>query len=105
VSTNGDGRAGLAEELRRRRMALGWTLEQVAEQAQDGMATRRRIEEVRGAAQLSIGPDGPVSLPRDSSETLALCSPEACSVPTGTIMRWDGRWSTGRHRDCSSCSV
>jgi hypothetical protein len=36
------------------------------------MATRRRIEEVRGAAQLSIGPDGPVSLPRDSSETLAL---------------------------------
>ncbi len=38
----------------------------------DGMARRRRIEEVRGAAQLSIGPEGPVSLPRDSSETLAL---------------------------------
>src|SRR5437879_4562809 len=38
----------------------------------DGLATRRRIEEVRGAAQLSIGPDGPLSLPRDSSETLAL---------------------------------
>jgi hypothetical protein len=38
----------------------------------DGMATRRRIEEVRGAATLSIGPDGPVTLPRDSSETLAL---------------------------------
>jgi chromosome segregation and condensation protein ScpB/DNA-binding XRE family transcriptional regulator len=38
----------------------------------DGMATRKRIEEVRGAAQLSIRPDGPVSLPRDSSETLAL---------------------------------
>jgi chromosome segregation and condensation protein ScpB/DNA-binding XRE family transcriptional regulator len=38
----------------------------------DGMATRRRIEEVRGAAQLSLGPEGPVSLPRDSSETLAL---------------------------------
>ena len=38
----------------------------------DGMATRRRIEEVRGAAQLSIGADGPISLPRDSSETLAL---------------------------------
>src|SRR6202022_1611489 len=38
----------------------------------DGMVTRRRIEEVRGAAQLSIGPDGPLSLPRDSSETLAL---------------------------------
>jgi chromosome segregation and condensation protein ScpB len=36
------------------------------------MATRRRIEEVRGVAQLSIGPDGPVSMPRDSSETLAL---------------------------------
>jgi chromosome segregation and condensation protein ScpB len=38
----------------------------------DGMASRRRIEEVRGASQLSIGPEGPVSLPRDSSETLAL---------------------------------
>ncbi|MDQ6898360.1 MAG: SMC-Scp complex subunit ScpB [Candidatus Dormibacteraeota bacterium] len=38
----------------------------------DGMATRKRIEEVRGAAHLSIGPEGPVSLPRDSSETLAL---------------------------------
>jgi chromosome segregation and condensation protein ScpB len=38
----------------------------------DGMATRRRIEEVRGAATLSIGREGPVSLPRDSSETLAL---------------------------------
>jgi chromosome segregation and condensation protein ScpB len=38
----------------------------------DGMATRRRIEEVRGAAQLSIGAEGLVSLPRDSSETLAL---------------------------------
>src|SRR5438132_6658102 len=38
----------------------------------DGMASRRRIEEVRGAAQLSIGPGGPVSLPPDSSETLVL---------------------------------
>jgi chromosome segregation and condensation protein ScpB len=38
----------------------------------DGMATRRRIEEVRGATQLSIGPAGPASLPRDSSETLVL---------------------------------
>lgn len=38
----------------------------------DSMATRRRIEEVRGAAELSIGPGGPISLPRDSSETLAL---------------------------------
>jgi hypothetical protein len=36
------------------------------------MATRRRIEEVRGASQLSIGPEGPTSLPRDSSEGLAL---------------------------------
>jgi chromosome segregation and condensation protein ScpB len=27
----------------------------------DGMASRRRIEELRGAAQLSIGPEGPVS--------------------------------------------
>jgi chromosome segregation and condensation protein ScpB len=38
----------------------------------DGMATRRRIEELRGVATLSIGPEGPVSLPRDSSETLVL---------------------------------
>jgi chromosome segregation and condensation protein ScpB len=38
----------------------------------DGMATRRLIEEVRGGTQLSIGPDGPVSLPLDSSETLVL---------------------------------
>jgi chromosome segregation and condensation protein ScpB len=38
----------------------------------DGMTTRRRIEEVRGAASLSIGPEGPAFLPRDSSETLAL---------------------------------
>jgi chromosome segregation and condensation protein ScpB len=38
----------------------------------EGMTTRRRIEDVRGAAQLSIGPEGPVSLPRDSSGTLAL---------------------------------
>jgi chromosome segregation and condensation protein ScpB len=38
----------------------------------EGMATRRRIEEIRGAAQLSIRPEGLVSLPRDSSETLAL---------------------------------
>jgi hypothetical protein len=36
------------------------------------MATRRRIEEVRGAAQVPIEREGPVSLPRDSSETLAL---------------------------------
>ena len=38
----------------------------------EGMATRRRIEEVRGAGEMSMGPEGPVSLPRDSSETLAL---------------------------------
>jgi hypothetical protein len=38
----------------------------------DGMASRRRIEEVRGAVSLFIGSEGPVPLPRDSSETLAL---------------------------------
>jgi chromosome segregation and condensation protein ScpB len=38
----------------------------------DGMASRRRIEAVRGSAQFSIGPAGPASLPRDSSETLVL---------------------------------
>jgi hypothetical protein len=40
----------------------------------DGMATGRRIEEVRAATQLSIGPRGPVSRTRDSSETLALAA-------------------------------
>jgi hypothetical protein len=34
VSASGDGRPSLAEELNRRRTALGWTLEQVAEQVQ-----------------------------------------------------------------------
>jgi chromosome segregation and condensation protein ScpB len=33
----------------------------------DGMATRRRIEEMRGAPTLSTGTEGPVSLLRDSS--------------------------------------
>jgi transcriptional regulator with XRE-family HTH domain len=70
----------------------------------DGMTTRRRIEEGRGATQLSIGPGGPISLPRDSSETLALCSPEASWRRIATIMRWGGRWSTGPLHGCCSCS-
>jgi hypothetical protein len=45
------------------------------------MATRRRIEEVRGAAQLSIGPVGPVSLPRDSSES----RPEWTTAALGAV--------------------
>jgi hypothetical protein len=56
----------------RRRMGAGLGLTQ--EQAEvlaivisDVTATRRRIEEVRGVARLSIGPDGPMSLPQDSS--------------------------------------
>ena len=39
-----DGKAGLAEELRRRRTALGWTLEQVAEQAQVSVGMLSLIE-------------------------------------------------------------
>ena len=39
-----DGRAGLAEELRRRRTALGWTLEQVAAQAQVSVGMLSLIE-------------------------------------------------------------
>jgi hypothetical protein len=49
----------------------------------DGMATRRRIEEVRGAAQLSIEPDGPVSLP------LSRCRPRVLSSHSA------GRWFWG----------
>jgi hypothetical protein len=68
----------------------------------EGMATRRRIEEVRGATSLSIGPDGPVTMPRESSETLALLSRGDCSRRSGTIVRLDGPWSIGRRCDCSS---
>ena len=39
-----DGRAGLAEELRRRRTALGWTLEQVAAQDQLSVGMLSLIE-------------------------------------------------------------
>src|SRR3989441_12050506 len=44
ISTAGDGRPGVAEELRRRRTALGWTLEQVAEQAQVSVGMLSLIE-------------------------------------------------------------
>src|ERR1700730_1875048 len=44
MSSNGDGRAGLAEELRRRRTALGWTLGQAAEQAQVSVGMLSLIE-------------------------------------------------------------
>jgi transcriptional regulator with XRE-family HTH domain len=44
VSAPADGRPGLAEELRRRRTALGWTLEQVAEQAQVSVGMLSLIE-------------------------------------------------------------
>jgi chromosome segregation and condensation protein ScpB len=58
----------------------------------EGMATRRRIEEVRGAASLSIGPEGPVSLPRDSSATLALL------VSRGLLSAEKDEHATGRPR-------
>src|SRR2546422_10828076 len=44
ISASGDGRPGVAEELRRRRAALGWTLEQVAEQAQVSVGMLSLIE-------------------------------------------------------------
>ena len=44
MSASADGRPGLAEELRRRRTALGWTLEQVAEQAQVSVGMLSLIE-------------------------------------------------------------
>src|SRR5439155_15446168 len=42
--TMADSGPGLAEELRRRRVALGWTLEQVAEQAQVSVGMLSLIE-------------------------------------------------------------
>src|SRR3982075_2691623 len=44
VSSAVDGKAGVAEELRRRRTALGWTLEQVAQQAQVSVGMLSLIE-------------------------------------------------------------
>src|SRR3989442_13604325 len=44
VVMSADGKAGLAEELRRRRTALGWTLEQVAAQAQVSVGMLSLIE-------------------------------------------------------------
>ena len=44
MSSAADGKAGLAEELRRRRTALGWTLEQVAAQAQVSVSMLSLIE-------------------------------------------------------------
>lgn len=44
MSSTSDGRAGLIEELRRRRTALGWTLEQVAQQAQVSVGMLSLIE-------------------------------------------------------------
>jgi transposase InsO family protein len=44
VSSAGDGKAELAEELRLRRIALGWTLVQVAAQAQVSVGMLSLIE-------------------------------------------------------------
>jgi hypothetical protein len=43
----------------------------------DGMATRRLIEEARGATQLSIGPDRRPRHPKQTSETLVLLLSES----------------------------
>ena len=69
----------------------------------DGMATWRRIEEVRGrgaavdragraglAAPGQLGDGGPAALP------------EGCSAPSGTIVRPVGPWFIGLRRGCSS---
>jgi transcriptional regulator with XRE-family HTH domain len=66
----------------------------------DGMATRRRIEEVRGAAQLSIVPAGPLSLPVTARRRWPFCSRAGCSVRSGTIMRQDDRLSTSPPQGC-----
>jgi transcriptional regulator with XRE-family HTH domain len=63
VSSAVDGKSGVAEELRRRRTALGWTLEQVAAQASVGMLSLietgkrqpslKSWERIRGALGIS----------------------------------------------------
>jgi hypothetical protein len=73
----------------------------------EGVATRRRIEEVRGAASPSIGPEGPVSLPRDSSETgaprlagVALCrAGRSCDRPTAGLPADPAAAAVGRRGD------
>src|SRR5207302_166247 len=52
VSSAVDGKAELAEELRRRRSALGWTLEQVAQQAQVSVGMLSLIETGKGRPSL-----------------------------------------------------
>ncbi len=68
MSAAGDGKAGLAEELRRRRIALGWTLEQVAVQAQlsvgmpsligkrrPSLSSWQRIRQTLGRREIALG--------------------------------------------------
>jgi transcriptional regulator with XRE-family HTH domain len=101
----------LAEELRRWRTALGWTLEQVAAQAATlgaclAAVRQATLAELASAASVSIGEvrlglrarsrqpldgaEGPVSLPRDSSATLALL------VSRGLLSAEKGEHATGR---------
>jgi len=53
ISSAVEGRAGLAEALRRRRTALGWTLEQVAAQAQVSVGMLSLIETGKRRPSLS----------------------------------------------------
>jgi Helix-turn-helix domain len=55
VITGTDGRPGIAEELRRRRTALGWTLEQVAAQAQVSVGMLSLIETGKRRPSLRSG--------------------------------------------------
>jgi hypothetical protein len=64
----------------------------------DGMATRRRIEEVRGAATLSVGQEGQSRCPATARRCRPCCSHGVCSARRGTIMPPGDRclWPTPR---------
>jgi transcriptional regulator with XRE-family HTH domain len=96
VSSTVEGRAGLAEELRRRRTALGWTLEQVAAQAQVSVGTLSLIEtgkrrpsirsweRIRGALGISepLPEEAWQQLPREISDQL-VATLGACLAAVG----------------------
>jgi hypothetical protein len=69
----------------------------------DGMATRRRIEEVRGRRRCRSDRMGLSRCSATGRRHWRCCSLEACSAPNGTITGWAVRSFTGQLRGCSSC--
>src|SRR2546426_1650449 len=100
ISTSGEGRPGLAEELRRRRTALGWTLEQVAEQAQVSVGmlslietgkrrpSLRSWERIRGALGISEPLPVEVSSSREERSPTGWWQALAPAWPRSAKPRW-----------------